>query len=121
MDLDGWKRKIYEKLELEILISRYPVDRDIYLSILDMVLEVVLCKADSYRVAGAEYPTELVRERFLNLDSSHVEYVAECMKDNTTRIRNIKQYMLTALFNAPATKDSFYRAEVRYDLCQGKM
>ena len=67
-------------------------------------------------IAGEEKPAELVKERFMQLRFSHLEYVLNCMKNNTTKIRNIKGYLLTAIFNAPATIDSFYRAEVNHDL-----
>lgn len=68
------------------------------------------------RIAGEDYPKEIVRSRFLKLNSGHLEYVFECMDRNTAKIGNIKAYLLAALYNAPVTMDSYYRAEVNHDL-----
>ena len=68
------------------------------------------------RIAGDDYPAEVVKSRFMKLDSSHVQYVMDCMKDNTTYVRNIKKYLLAALYNAPATINSYYSSLVQHDM-----
>lgn len=69
-------------------------------------------------IASSRYPAELVKSKFLKLHSSHVEYVADCLKANTTKVRNIKKYLLAALFNAASTMSGYYQAEVNYDMPQ---
>ena len=66
--------------------------------------------------AGDDYPAEVVKSRFLKLNSSHIEYVLDRMRENTTYVRNIKKYLLAALYNAPATIDSYYASLVNHDL-----
>ena len=89
--------------------------------IFDLVLETVLCKGGSIVIASNEYPTELVKSKFLKLNSSHIEYVMDCMKGNTSKVRNIKKYLLAALFNAPTTIGGFYQAAVNFDMPQFAM
>ena len=71
------------------------------------------------RIAGDDYPAEVVKSRFLKLNSSHIEYVLDRMRENTTYVRNIKKYLLAALYNAPATMDSYYTSLVSHDLYGG--
>ena len=66
--------------------------------------------------AGDDFPREIVKSRFLKINSGHLEYVFDCIDKNTTKVGNIKAYLLAALYNAPATMDSYYRAEVNHDL-----
>ncbi len=84
--------------------------------IVNLIVETILVRKGKIRISGAEYPYELVKNRFLSLTSSHIEYVLKCLKNNTTKVRNIKAYLLTTLYNAPATMNSYYRAEVQHDL-----
>lgn len=87
-----------------------------YASLIRKNLETVLSQAEYTVISSNRFPTELVKSRFLKLESGHVEYALSCMKSNTTKVVNIKKYMLAALFNAPATITSYYQAEVRFDL-----
>lgn len=96
-----------------------PFEKDILEGIYELVLETVLNQGDSIVIASNKYPMSLVRSKFLKLDSSHVEYVMDCLKSNTTRVRNIRKYMLATLFNAPVTIGSYYQAEVNHDLYGG--
>ena len=73
-------------------------------------------KRKTIRIAGDDYPAELVKAKFMKLNSSHIEFVFDCMKENTTKIRNIKQYLKAVLFNAPNTIDSYYTALVNHDM-----
>lgn len=74
--------------------------------IVDLILETVCTARKTLRIAGDDYPAELVKSKFLKLTSSHIEFVLDCMRENTTKIRNIKQYLRAVLFNAPSTIDS---------------
>ena len=96
----------------------YPYDRELLTGIFDLILETVLCKNKSIVVASSEYPAELVRSKFLKLNMFHVEYAMDCMRKNTSKIHNIKKYLLAALFNAPSTISGYYQAEVNHDLPQ---
>ena len=78
--------------------------------------ELILENREMIRIAGDDYPAEVVKSRFLKLDSSHIEYVLDRMRENTTYVRNIKKYLLAALYNAPATIDSYYASLVNHDL-----
>ena len=86
--------------------------------IFDLILETVLCKNKTVVVASYEYPAELVRSKFLKLTSAHVQYAMDCMRTNTTKVHNIKKYLLAALFNAPSTISGYYQAEVNHDMPQ---
>ena len=115
-DVEGYTEIIKENIELDILLERYPYDRELLTGIFDLILETVLCKNKSIVVASSEYPAELVRSKFLKLNMFHVEYAMDCMRKNTSKIHNIKKYLLAALYNAPATIDSYYASLVNHDL-----
>ena len=93
--------------------------RELYDELFEVICEVVCVKRQTIRVAGEEYPYELVKSRFLKLNSGHLEYVIGCMKETTTKITNIKAYMITALYNAPTTINHFYQQEVQHDMYGG--
>ena len=93
--------------------------RELYDELFQVICEVVCVKRPTIRVAGEEYPYELVKSRFLKLESSHLEYVIGCMQNTTTKITNIKAYMITSLYNAPTTINHFYQQEVRHDMYGG--
>jgi len=79
-------------------------------------VETVCSNKKYIRVAGTDYPAEVVRSRLLKLDSEHIKFVFSCLQENTTKIRNIKQYLLTTLYNAPTTIGNYYSALVQHDL-----
>ncbi len=111
---DAYREIICENIEYSILMERYGKQR--MDEAVELMLEVVLSQRPYIRIAGDDFPREVVRSRFLKINSSHLEYVFECIDGNTTKVGNIKAYLLTALYNAPATMDSYYRAEVNHDL-----
>ncbi len=111
---DAYREIICENIEYSILAERHGKQR--MDETVELMLEVVLSKRPYIRIAGDEFPREAVRSRFLKINSSHVEYVFGCIDSNTTKVGNIKAYLLTALYNAPATMDSYYRTEVNHDL-----
>ena len=88
--------------------------------LVELMIEVMMMPEDSMiRIAGVEKPVALVKNRFMKLNYSHIEYVLFCLNRNTTKIGNIKAYLLTALYNAPATINSYYQAEVNHDMYGG--
>ena len=84
--------------------------------LVELMVDTVCSNRESIRIAGDDYPAEVVRARLLKLNSSHIEYVLDRMRENTTYVRNIKKYLLAALYNAPATIDSYYTSLVSHDL-----
>ena len=109
---------IKENIEYESLLAIYPRDAETVDGLFDLILETVISKAETIHVAGSEYPKELVKSKFLKLDFSHLQYVIECFLKNTTKVVNIKKYLLAMLFNAPSTIGSYYQAEVNHDMPQ---
>ena len=87
--------------------------------IVELLVETVCAKRKTTRIAGADFPHEVVRSRFLKLDSSHIEFVMDCLQKNTTEVRNMKQYLLTVLFNAPTTMSNHYTSQVNHDMYGG--
>ena len=94
-------------------------DRELYDELFEIICEVVCVKHRTVRIGGDEYPYELVKAKYLKLNSSHLNYVIDCMKNTTTKIANIKAYMVTTLYNAPNTINHYYQQEVQYDMYGG--
>ena len=111
---------IKDNIEYDILIQDPKMDKDRLNEIVDLMLETVCTARKTIRIAGDDYPAELVKSKFLKLNSSHIEFVLDCMRENTTKVRNIKQYLKAVLFNAPSTIDSYYTALVNHDLYGGE-
>ena len=118
-DMDLYREIIEENIGYEYLLSDMPYDHDRLEEILELLVETVCSTKKYIRVAGSDYPAEVVRSRLLKLDMEHIKFVFDCLKENTTRIRNIKQYLLTTLYNAPATIGNYYSALVQHDLHGG--
>lgn len=108
----------YEQLGMEYLQKDYPYDVDRLENILELVVETVCSKRQIIRIGGDDRPVEVVKSRFMKLGSEHIRYVLDCFKENTTKIRNIRQYMLASLYNAPTTIGSYFDALVRHDMAQ---
>ena len=116
-----YREIIRENIEYPFMLERYPYEKDRIDEIVDLMLETVCTARKTIRIAGDDYPAELVKAKFMKLDSGHFEFVMDCMKNNTTEIRNIKKYLLAVLFNAPSTIDSYYTALVAHDMASGKL
>ena len=99
-----------------ILTQDEKLDRDRPDELVERMVDTVCSNREMIRIAGDDYPAEVVKSRFLKIDSSHIEYVLERMRENTTYVRNIKKYLLAALYNAPVTMDSYYTSLVSHDL-----
>ena len=120
-DSDGMaERRSYEdyfrrSLEFDILLQNNPYERETLEGILDLLVDTCCSHKAYIRIAGDNKSGEVVRSRFMKLDSSHIQYVLSCLKENTTDVRNIRQYLLAALYNAPTTISAYYQAKVNYD------
>lgn len=115
------KRKSYERyfrehLYIDDLKQSYPYDHGRIDEILELLVDTVCSTAKTIRCAGEDRPAEVVKSRFMKLDYGHIQYVLDCIHDNTTEVRNIKAYMLTTLYNAPLTIDHYYQTKVGHDL-----
>ena len=100
----------------DILTQDEKLDRDRPDELVELMVDTVCSNREMIRVAGDDYPAEVVRSRFLKLNASHIEYVLDRMRENTTYVRNIKKYLLAALYNAPVTMDSYYTSLVSHGL-----
>lgn len=114
-----YREIVYGNIEYDILREDNTVNRDQLDEIAELIVDTVCSARKTIRIAGDDYPAEVVKSRFLKLDSSHVQYVIDCMKNNTTYVRNIKKYLLAALYNAPATINNYYSSLVQHDLYGG--
>lgn len=123
---EGWdgytqyRNYFLEQLEFDNLLGEYPYDTDTLNEIMELLVETVCSKRECIRVCGEDKPTEVVKSRLMKLTNEHICYVMDSLKENTTKVRNIKQYLLAVLYNAPITISSYYSALVNHDLYGGK-
>ena len=110
---------LLENIDYDILIQNPQIDQEQLDEIVEILVDTVCTSRKTVRIASDDFPAEVVRSRFLKLTGSHIQYVLACMKENTTRIRNIKKYLLAALYNASVTMGSYYSALVQHDLAEG--
>lgn len=115
-EMNAYRDLIKENIEYDILAVKLKPDISMLDEIVDLLTETMCTQKDSVIIAGDVYPSEVVKSKLLKLNAEHIEYVLDCMKSNTTEVRNIKKYLLAALFNAPSTMDSYYTARVNHDL-----
>ena len=118
-EIENYRELILENIEYDCLKQRYPLYLDDLNEIVELLVETVCAKRKTTRISGADFPHEIVRSRFLKLDSSHIEFVMDCLQKNTTQVRNIKQYLLAVLFNAPTTMNNHYTSLVNHDMHAG--
>ena len=118
-EMESYRDLILENIEYDHLCREFSTYREDLDEIVELIVETVCAKRKTTRIAGSDFPHEVVRSRFLKLDSSHIEFVMECLRNNTTEIRNMKQYLLTVLFNAPTTVSNYYTAQVNHDMHAG--
>ena len=112
---------IKDNISYDILKQDIPYDHDRIDEIVDLILETVCTRRRTVRIAGDDYPADLVKSKFMKLDSEHIRFVLDCMRENTTKIRNIKQYLRAALFNAPSTIGNYYTSLVAHDMASGAL
>ena len=125
-DEDGmYERNEYEhyfreSLSIDVLLRENLGEEETILGILDLLVDVCCFKRSVIRIAGDDKPLAVVKSRFMKLNAEHIRYVLKCLSENTTRVRNIRQYLLAALYNAPATIRPFYQAWVNNDMATGR-
>ena len=118
-EMENYRDLILENIEYDHLCREFTTYREDLDEIVELMVETVCAKRKTTRIAGSDFPHEVVRSRFLKLDCSHIEFVMECLRNNTTEIRNMKQYLLAVLFNAPTTISNHYTAQVNHDMYAG--
>ena len=115
-EMDGYRELIRENICYDEFIQEHPWDAEQLDEMVEILVEAVCSKRDTIRVAGNDFPQAVVKARLLKLDAGHIRFVFDCLKNNTTQIKNIKQYLLTTLYNAPVTMENHYAAQVNHDL-----
>ena len=116
---ERYREILSENISYEILLQDYPLDRDILTEILELMVDTVCTTRSTVRISGDDKPAEVVKSQFLKLDSEHIRFAMDGLKDNTTRIRNMRQYLLATLYNAPLTIGNYYRSLVSHDMSEG--
>lgn len=115
-----YERYFRESLSIDVLLRENLGEEETILGILDLMVDVCCFRRSVIRIAGDDKPLAVVKSRFMKLNAEHIRYVLKCLSENTTRVRNIRQYLLTALYNAPATIRPFYQAWVNNDMATGR-
>ena len=115
-----YERYFRESLSIDVLLRENLGEEETILGILDLLVDVCCFRRSVIRIAGDDKPLAVVKSRFMKLNAEHIRYVLKCLSENTTRVRNIRQYLLTALYNAPATIRPFYQAWVNNDMATGQ-
>ena len=105
-----------QSLEVELLLRLCPDDEDIIYQIVDLLVDTCATKRKMLRIAGDDRPAEVVRSRFMKLNADHIKFVLKCLAENSSPIRNMKQYLLTSLYNAPTTMQLSYQNQTNHDL-----
>ncbi|EOS43516.1 hypothetical protein C810_03672 [Lachnospiraceae bacterium A2] len=119
--VDIYREIIKDNIDYDILKQDMKFDGDRLDEIVDLMLETVCTARKRVRIAGDDYPAELVKSKFMKLDGEHIRFVLDCIRENTTKIRNIKQYLKAALFNAPSTIGNYYTSLVAHDMASGAL
>ena len=114
IDVDDCRQQIRERISYHNLILQY--DQERLDEIVEIMVEVLCGQRYTFRIAGAEYPAELVKNRIGAINDIHIQYIFDCLDKTSGKIGNIKKYLLSTIFNAPVTMDSYYTAEVAHDM-----
>lgn len=115
-----YENYLREKLDIDIIVQRSPLEARRINEVLELMVDVLCSRAKTIRIAGENKPIKVIKAQFMKIDMSHLEYILDCFNNQTTDIRNIKQYMLTTIYNAPLTIDHYYTAKVSYDMANWK-
>ena len=119
-EMDAYRELIRENICYDDFVREHPYDAGQLDEMVELMVEAVCSKKKNIRVAGNDFPQAVVKSRLLKLDSEHIRFVFDCLRENTTQVRNMKQYLLTVLYNAPVTIESHYAAQVNHDLYGGE-
>ena len=117
-ELKAYQSLIKENIEYEYLLITYPTEKETIEGIYELIVETMMTSCEKILIASNWYPASLVKSKFMKLNYHHIQYVLDMLRSNTTKVRNIKKYILASLFNAPTTIESYYRAEVNHDFPQ---
>lgn len=115
---EKYTKMVKDNIDYDVLISRHYLEKSMIDGMVNLIVETIISENDYIIISSTKFPKEAVKSRFSKLDISHIEYVLECMNHNTTNIKNIKKYLLAALYNAPTTIDSYYKARVQHDMLE---
>ena len=118
-EIENYRDLILENIEYDYLCREFDTYREDLDEIVELMVETVCARRKTTRIAGSDFPHEVVRSRFLKLDSEHIRFVMDSLQKNTTKVRNMKQYLLTVLFNAPTTISNHYTSQVNHDMNAG--
>ena len=110
-----------KQLEIDWLKQEHPYDRDIIDEILELIVDTVCSTRETIRISGDDKPINVVKSRFIKLDSGHIQFVLGCLKENTTKVKSIKSYLLATLYNAPLTISNYYQSLVNHDMAEGNI
>ena len=105
-----------QSLEVELLLRLCPDDEDTIYQIVDLLVDTCATNRKLLRIAGDDKPAEVVRSRFMKLNADHIRFVLKCLAENSSPIRNMKQYLLASLYNAPTTMQLSYQSQTNHDL-----
>ena len=117
-EMRSYQEIISQNISYDLLRQGYPHQQEQLVEILEILVETVCTTRQTVRVAGNNFPAEVVKARLMKLTAEHIRFVLGCLSRNTTKIRNIRQYLLTTLYNAPTTIDNYYAAMVSHDLAE---
>ena len=115
-EIENYRELILENIEYDYLCREFATYREDLDEIVELMVETVCARRKTTRIAGSDFPHEVVRSRFLKLDSEHIRFVMDSLQKNTTEVRNMKQYLLTVLFNASTTISNYYTSQVNHDM-----
>ena len=116
--MEEYRALIRDNIQYPLLVAQNPDDADLIDEIVELMTETVCARRKTTRVCGSDFPTEVVKSRLLKLDAEHIRFVLKCLHENTAKVKNIKQYLLATLYNAPVTINSYYSALVSHDLAE---
>ncbi len=119
-EMEAYRELIRENIGYDDFVREKPYDAPQLDEMVELMVEAVCSNKKNIRVAGNDFPQAVVKSRLLKLDSEHIRFVFDCLRENTTQVRNMKQYLLTVLYNAPATIENHYAAQVNHDLYGGE-
>ena len=112
----SYEESLKENIEYDYFIENDSKHRELVKEILEIMVDAGCSRNPFIRIGRDEKPTYIVKDRFLKLDSSHIQYVLECLDNNTVEVRNVKQYILATLYNASMTIDNYYQQMVQHDM-----
>ena len=116
--MEEYRDLIRDNIQYPLLVAQNPDDADLIDEIVELMTETVCARRKTARVCGSDFPAEVVKSQLLKLDAEHIRFVLKCLHENTSKIKNIKQYLLATLYNAPITISSYYSALVSHDLAE---